>query len=126
MAQMSMGTDGRPASRPAGPDGFTAGAYSAATHHPGYPDPSDTYRWGDQGTDWPPDTFTGLVVANAERAISQPAPHSYHGDDNMEAYRIAGPYCADNEAETDVGLFTGATGPSGHVTPAAHPELTAP
>jgi hypothetical protein len=44
----------------------------------------------------------------------------------MEAYEIAGPYVADNEASRDLGSFTGATGPTGHVTPAAHPEVTAP
>ena len=51
---------------------------------------------------------------------------TYDGDGNMEAYEIAGPYAADNEASRDVGSFTGATGPTGHVTPVAHPEVTAP
>jgi hypothetical protein len=72
------------------------------------------------------DRFTQMVVQAEEHPISRPMPHSYYGDDNMEAYLIVGPYAADNEATTDLGLFTGATGPTGHVTPMAHPELTAP
>jgi hypothetical protein len=111
---------------PRAPEGFTALPYSAETHHAGYPDPSDSYRWGDQGTEWPLDRFTRLIVQDEEHPISRPAPHSYYGDDNMEAYRIVGPYCADNEATNDLGLFSGATGPTGHVTPQRHPELAAP
>ncbi len=111
---------------PRAPEGFTALSYSAETHHAGYPDPSDSYRWGDQGTEWPLDRFTRMIVQDEEQPISRPAPHSYYGDDNMEAYRIVGPYCADNEATDDLGLFSGATGPTGHVTPRRHPELTAP
>jgi hypothetical protein len=95
-------------------------------HHPGYPVPSDTWRWGDQGTEWPVDAFTGMILAPGPHPISRPMPHSYAEDGNMEAYVIAGPYCQDNEAATDLGAFTGATGPTGHVTPINHPELTAP
>jgi hypothetical protein len=94
--------------------------------HPGYGDPSDTYRAADQGTDWPADAFTRMILAADEVAISRPAAHSYAGDGNMEAYHIVGPYSRDNEAARDLGAFTGATGPTGHVTPEGHPELTAP
>lgn len=110
----------------AAPEGFTAQPYSGEANHRGYPDPSETYRWGDQGTEWPMDAFTAMVARAEEHPISRPMPHSYYGDDNMEAYHIVGPYCADNEATMDLGQFTGATGPTGHVTPRQHPELTAP
>ncbi len=95
-------------------------------HHPGYPVPSDTIRWGDQGTEWPADAFTEMVLSPGPHPISRPMPHSYAEDGNMEAYTIAGPYCQYPEASTDLGAFTGATGPTGHVTPQDHPELTAP
>lgn len=111
-----------------GPDyGFTGTPYSGDQAHPGYPDASDTYRWGDQGTEWPMDKFTAMVAMQGnEMAISTPVPHSYYSDDNMDAYQIVGPYSYGNERGRDVGLFTGATGPSGHVTPMNQPELTAP
>ena len=93
--------------------------------HAGYPAPSDTYNPRDQGTDWPPDAFTTMILSSGSTEQFTPARHSYDGDGNMEAYEIAGPYAAGNEASRDVGSFTGATGPTGHVTPAAHPEVTA-
>ena len=96
------------------------------SRHAGYPVPSDTYNSRDQGTDWPPDAFTAMILSPGPTEQFTPARHSYDGDGNMEAYGIAGPYVADNEASRDVGSFTGATGPTGHVTPAAHPEVTAP
>ncbi len=108
------------------PLGFTVGDYSGPARHEGYPDPSSTYRWGDQGTDWPLDAFTQMIVQAEEHPISRPMPHSYYGDDNMEAFAIVGPYVRTNEEATDLGAFTGATGPTGHVTPESHPELTAP
>ena len=109
------------------PHGFTVGGFSGDQAHPGYPDASDTYRWGDQGTQWPMDAFTEMVAAGGnEAAISTPAAHSYAGDDNMDAYQIVGPYAVGNERTRDLGMFTGATGPSGHVTPMNQPELTAP
>lgn len=96
------------------------------TRHAGYGTPSDTYDPHDQGTDWPVDSFTGMVATHPSSAIQAPARHSYDGDGNMEAYQIAGSYSVANEASTDLGRFTGATGPGGHVTPAGHPEVTAP
>ena len=97
------------------------------TAHAGYPVPSETYVAADQGTNWPADSFTGMIMsAGPGEFAANPARHSYDGDGNMEAFEIAGPYSTGNEAETDVGTFTGATGPTGHVTPPAHPELTAP
>ena len=102
-------------------------ASSNTTAHAGYPVPSDTYEPADQGTNWPADSFTGYVLsAGPGEFAANPARHSYDGDGNMEAYAIAGPYSTANEAETDLGLFTGATGPTGHVTSEAHPEITAP
>jgi hypothetical protein len=95
-------------------------------NHPGYPRPSDTYRWGDHGTEWPLDAFTAHVLGDDRHPMSRPMPHSYAEDGNMEGYFIAGPYCKEPEAATDLGAFTGATGPTGHVTPQDHPELTAP
>jgi hypothetical protein len=72
------------------------------------------------------DSFTQLIVQQSPMPISAPVPHSYYCDDNMEAYQIMGPYDVGNERSRDLGSFTGATGPTGHVTPMNQPELTAP
>lgn len=86
------------------------------SQHPGYTTPSETVDPGDRGTAWPPDQFTRLAMEAGPDGIATPAAHSYDGDGNMEAYEIAAPYAARNEASTDLGAFTGATGPTGHVT----------
>lgn len=85
--------------------------------HPGYGTPSETFNGRDQGTAWPPDGFTRLVTEARADGLATPAAHSYDGDGNMESFSIAAPYSVRNEAETDLGAFTGATGPTGHVTP---------
>lgn len=99
---------------------------AARAAHDGYLVPSETTRSGDEGTAWPADMFTGWVVGDDPAQTWEPAPHSYAGDGNMESYLIAAPYSKPNEAGTDVGAFTGATGPAGHVTLATQPEVTAP
>ena len=86
------------------------------SQHAGYATPSATFDPRDQGTNWPPDSFTRLVMEERADGLATPAAHSYDGDGNMESFSIAGPYSARNEAETDVGAFTGATGTSGHAT----------
>lgn len=84
--------------------------------HSGYATPSEAVDRSDGGTAWPPDQFTRLAMEAGADGIATPAAHSYDGDGNMEAYEIVGPYTAANEAATDLGAFTGATGPTGHVT----------
>jgi hypothetical protein len=92
----------------------------------GTPTISDTYNPRDQGTDWPADAFTGLVVGHqSPEPISKPALHSYAGDGNMEGLSAFGPF-NQQENRTDLATYTGAVGPAGGSTPEAHPELTAP
>jgi len=80
----------------------------------------------DQGTDWPADAFTGLVVGHqSPEPISRPALHSYAGDGNMEAVSVFGPFSR-QEDRYDLGAYTGAVGPAGGSTPESHPEITAP
>ena len=92
----------------------------------GTPTISDTYNPRDQGTDWPADAFTGLVVGHqSPEPISRPALHSYAGDGNMEAVSVFGPFSR-QEDRYDLGAYTGAVGPAGGSTPENHPEITAP
>jgi hypothetical protein len=92
----------------------------------GLPTISDTYNPRDQGTDWPADAFTALVVGHqSPEPISKPALHSYAGDGNMEGLSAFGPF-NQQENRTDLGSYTGAVGPAGGSTPEAHPEITAP
>jgi len=94
--------------------------------HDGYPCPSDTYDATTPSTSYPRDVFTDWVTDDKASETQDAVANSYYSDGNMEAYRIAGPYAAANEASTDVGAFTGATGPSGHVTPSDRPFATMP
>ncbi len=92
----------------------------------GTPTISDTYNPRDQGTDWPADAFTALVVGHqSPEPISRPALHSYAGDGNMEAASVFPPFSR-QEDRFDLGAYTGAVGPAGGSTPEAHPEITAP
>jgi len=92
----------------------------------GTPTSSDTYNPRDQGTDWPPDAFTALVVGHqSPEPLSRPALHSYAGDGNMEAMSVFGPFSR-QEDRVDLGAYTGAVGPAGGSTPEQHPEITAP
>ena len=92
----------------------------------GTPTISDTYNPKDQGTDWPADAFTALVVGHqSPEPISRPALHSYAGDGNMEALSVFPPFTT-QEDRFDLGAYTGAVGPAGGSTPEQHPELTAP
>lgn len=84
------------------------------SEHSGIAVPSDTYDARDGGTAWPLDSFTRAVTASSPAAAaSTPAPHSYAGDGNMEAFDAMPPYAVRGEDETDVARFTGAVGPSG-------------
>jgi hypothetical protein len=91
----------------------------------GIPTPSDTYRPDDQGTDWPADAFTAMVMGHqSPEPIDRPALNSYAGDGNMEALDVYGPFSQQETA--DVANYTGGVGPAGRSTPEAHPEATAP
>lgn len=92
----------------------------------GIPTISDTFKPRDQGTEWPFDAFTRMVVGHqSPEAISTPALHSYAGDGNMEALSVFPPFSR-QEDRYDLGAYTGAVGPAGGSTPEAHPEITAP
>jgi hypothetical protein len=92
----------------------------------GTPTISDTFKPQDQGTDWPADAFTALVMGHqGPDPISHPALHSYDGDGNMEAISVFPPF-NQQENRTDLATYTGAVGPAGGSTPEGHPELTAP
>lgn len=94
--------------------------------HDGYPCPSDTYDAATPSTSYPTDIFTDWVTNDKAGRTQDAATNSYYSDGNMEAFYAAPPYTAANEASTDLGAFTGATGPTGHVTNPNHPEITAP
>jgi hypothetical protein len=103
---------------------IAAGADRVALN--GTPTISDTYNPRDQGTDWPPDAFTQLVVGHVSpEPIARPALHSYAGDGNMEALSVFGPFSR-QEDRYDLAAYTGAVGPAGGSTPEGHPEITAP
>ena len=80
------------------------------SEHSGIAAPSDTHDAQDGGTAWPLDSFTRAVTASSPAAASTPAPHSYAGDGNMEAFDAIPPYAVGGEDETDVARYTGAVG----------------
>ena len=91
----------------------------------GIPTPSDTYRPKDQGTDWPVDAFTAMVMGHqSPEPIDRPALNSYAGDGNMEALDVYGPFS--HQETADIANYTGGVGPAGRSTPEMHPEPTAP
>ena len=92
----------------------------------GTPTASDTFNPRDQGTDWPADAFTAMVMGHqSPMSVATPARHSYDGDGNMEGITVFGPFSR-QEDRYDLGAYTGAVGPAGGSTPENHPEITAP
>ncbi len=89
------------------------------------PTPSDTYNPRDQGTAWPPDSFTQRVTDHVSpQPIVMPASNSYDGDGNMEAIDAFPPF-SQQENRADLGAYTGAVGPAGGSTPESQPASDA-